>query len=59
MLGGLLHNNIVLPTNLTVVPWGFEGFGFPIKVTYSPGELIPCTIIKNYSMGISCLSAAL
>jgi len=59
MLGGLLHNNIVYPTNLTAVPWGFEGLGFPIKVTHSPGEVIPCTIIKNYPMGISCLSAAL
>lgn len=58
MLGGLLHNNI-FPTNLTVVPWGFEGFGFPIKVTHSSGERILCTSIKNYPMGISCLSAGL
>lgn len=57
MLAGL-HNNTVFSVNLTAVPLGFEGFGFPIKVTHSLGVITPCAIIKNYHMGIS-LSAAL
>lgn len=32
MLGGLLDNNTVFPTILTTVPWGFEGFGFILKL---------------------------
>lgn len=58
MLGGL-HDNTIFHVNLTAVPLGFEGFGFPIKVTHSPGVITPCAIIQTYPMGISCLSAAL
>lgn len=52
MLGGL-HSSTGFPVNLTAVPLGFEGFGFPIKVTHSPGMITPCAVIKNYPMGIS------